>query len=101
MLNIESTFQIEAGSPDKHGKHELRDFVQVYKIKAERLLQIIDYYPAFRRFMLLRATQRRSHFLKVFEELRQNQELNIKRKDSDMSPMSLFEENQNLNDEYV
>ena len=53
--------------------------VQVYKINAQVLLDIAHEYPLFRRFLLVRATNRRSHFIQIFEDMKQVQEL-IKKK---------------------
>jgi len=52
--------------------------IQIYTIDGERLKDLLDDNIAFRRFVLLRATQRRSHFLKILEECRQLHELNRK-----------------------
>ena len=53
--------------------------VQVYKIEAKAFLDISSEYPIFRRFLLLRATQRRTHFIHIFEDMKQVHELNMKK----------------------
>ena len=73
FLQRESVLQLEAGQPepDTH-------FVQVYKLKGSKLLEIIKQYPIFFRFAIIRASQRRSQFLRVFDEMRQMEELKLK-----------------------
>ena len=73
FLQRESVLQLEAGQPDPDS-----NFVQVYKLKGSKLLQIIKQYPIFFRFAIIRASQRRSHFLRVFDEMRQMEELKLK-----------------------
>ena len=70
MLNLESSFQLEAGKSHKNS-HYGKYIVQVYKINAEALLDIAQEYPLFRRFLLMRATKRRSHFIHILEEMKQ------------------------------
>ena len=53
--------------------------MQVYKIEAKVLLDISIEYPMFRRFLLIRATQRRTHFIQIFEDMKQVHELNMKK----------------------
>ena len=60
MLNLESSFQLEAGSLNHNDQ-----FVNVFKVKKELIIDLCTEYPLFRRFLMLRATQRRSYFVKV------------------------------------
>ena len=83
LLNLDSSFQLEAGEVSR--KHQKRTgffediLIKVYLLPANVLLKLCDEYPQFRRFLLLRATMRRTHFLKVFQELRHTKELVVKR----------------------
>ena len=53
--------------------------VKVFKLPADVFLELCNDYPDFRRFLVLRATMRRTHFLKVFQELRHTKELVLKK----------------------
>ena len=53
--------------------------VKVFKMPAETFLDLCNDYPDYRRFLLLRATMRRTHFLKVFQELKHTKELYLKK----------------------
>lgn len=79
LLDLKSSFQLEAGKVSKKMLTEGSKFVQVYKVRAKTLIDLCMDYPLFRRFLLLRATQRRSHFLKNLNELRNIKELKRKR----------------------
>ena len=63
LLKRETTFQVEAGEPNKDKSTSHNHFVQVYKMNGKTLLEILADYPVFNRFLLLRATHRRSQFM--------------------------------------
>lgn len=90
LLEVESTFELEAGKVSRQNLEEGTNFIQVYKINGSILNEISHKYPEFRRFLLLRASQRRSHFLKNFEELKNIKEL--KRKKDDHEELDVLEE---------
>ena len=69
LLDLESSFQLEAGSSKKNSSYGA-NIVQVYKLKGDTLLELAQDYPLFRRFLVVRATRRRSQFLQVFEEMK-------------------------------
>ena len=76
LLNLNSTFQMEAAGCNRSNNGKTKDeaynakhnYVQVYRLSAKFLHNICQQYPNFKRFLLLRATERRSRFHKVFEE---------------------------------
>ena len=90
MLEVESTFELEAGKISRQKQEEGTNSIQVYKIKGSILNEISHKYPDFRRFLLLRASQRRSHFQKNFEELKNIKEL--KRKKDSHEELDALEE---------
>ena len=57
--------------------------VHVYKLAGKKLLELCKEYPDFRRFLVLRACQRRSNFIKVLNEIQQLLELDEKNKVDD------------------
>ena len=56
LLNIESTFQIEAGYAKKSKTNKVAGVLQIYKLNGETLLDLAAEYPIYRRFLILRAT---------------------------------------------
>ena len=52
---------------------------QIYSIHKKRLRKIIKFHPKCGEFILLRASQRQSYFIKILKEMRQRYELLIKR----------------------
>ena len=84
LMDCDSSFELEAHKPidvlSKLTKSEdAHSFIQVFKLKAESLVELASEDLTFRRFLILRATQRRAHFQKVFEETRHYNEINRKR----------------------
>ena len=78
LLNLVSSFQLEAGEinrkpNDKQGNVE--SYIHCYKLNGRTLTNICKEYPVFERFLIVRATQRRTYFFKIFDELRQINEL--------------------------
>ena len=73
MLNVRSTWDLEATKEPKVGKKITKiptGKIHVFKLAGEKFLKIVNKYPQFRRWMLMRAKLRRCHFKKVFEENR-------------------------------
>ena len=74
LTSIKSNFELRAskaakshsGSTGRIGKNK----VQIFQLNAEKFKEIVNHYPDFRRFLLLRANLRRTHWLKVYEENR-------------------------------
>ena len=56
LLDLESTFEMEAGKLSKQDRENGANFIQIYKLKANVLIDLSGKYPQFRRFLLLRAT---------------------------------------------
>ena len=69
MLNVRTMFELEAFRAPKKAKIQTGK-IHVFKLNDERFMKIINRYPEFRRWMLMRAKLRRCHFKKVFEENR-------------------------------
>ena len=62
-------------------------------------MELADDYPIFRRFLILRATQRRSNFLQVFQEMRHTEELKIKCRGVNMDGIQPEFENDDMDSE--
>ena len=60
LLDVDSTFQLEA---DNKPKSKIKDMTQIHLLKAETLIKICKDHIQFRRFLVLRATMRRSMFI--------------------------------------
>lgn len=72
-MDVNSTFQLEANKPlDRKSSlwqnKEIHSFIQVFRLRARVLIEVANENQEFRRFLVIRATQRRAHFQKVFEE---------------------------------
>lgn len=76
LLQMQSTFQLEAFIANKK---EDSHFIQVYTYNAKEMINLSLNYPSFRRFLVLRAAQRRAHFLKTLHEIQQAAELESKK----------------------
>lgn len=78
LFNIESSFQLEAGEAKKSKENKIDGVLQLYKLNGETLIDLVANYPQYRQFLILRAAQRRSQFLKTFDEMQQTFELTRK-----------------------
>lgn len=84
LLDLESSFTVEAGESNfeknSHGRKNMvfKDFVHIYQLEGKFLVQLCEEYPAYKRLLVLRATQRRAYFLKVLEEMHNLIELRMK-----------------------
>ena len=75
LLDIESNFELEAADSAEmsdynpadsfllkeqdHRKDKFKKFVHIFSLKAAKLLEFGDEYPQYRRFLMLRAANRR------------------------------------------
>lgn len=98
--DLPTTLQLEAaGKIDKK-----EDIVYLYTIDSDKLLELTRPYPAFRSHLTVRATQRRSYFLSVLDEVRQQLELQRKLiTETEVGTLDVFddvreEQKVNLND---
>ena len=67
LMDCESSFEVEAHKPFDVSSHitkpqDAHSFIQVFKLNAEALVELTNEDLTFRRFLILRATQRRAHF---------------------------------------
>lgn len=67
LMDCESSFEVEAHKPFDVSSHitkpqDAHRFIQVFKLNAEALVELTNEDLTFRRFLILRATQRRAHF---------------------------------------
>ena len=82
MLNVKSTWELEATKEPKHNDHFAKipaGKMHVFTLEDKKFMKIINKYPVFRRFMLMRSKMRRCHFRKVYEENRHIYILNQKK----------------------
>ena len=74
MLQTTSSWEFKAiaGSVERKGStgRIAKDKVQVFKLDSDEFVNIINEYPYFRRFVLMRANLRRMNWIKIFEENR-------------------------------
>ena len=69
LLNVKSSWILEATRAPKH-THLPVNMIQVFLLSANRFRKYIDYYPEFRRWLLVRSNIRRAYWIKVYEENR-------------------------------
>ena len=73
MVNVKSSWELQA-SKGSQGQGVVgrisSEKVQVFELAKDRAEVIYNLYPEYRRFHFLRASLRRTHWLKVFEENR-------------------------------
>lgn len=75
LLNIRSIFELRAtlnktsseSKQTKHQKSRFSKFVKIFKLSADKLHHLASEFPDFKRFLILRATRRRAHFIHVLE----------------------------------
>ena len=86
MLKVKSTWELEATKEPKHNDHFAKipaGKMHVFTLEDKKFMKIVNKYPVFRRFMLMRSKMRRCHFRKVYEENRHIYILNQKKQHED------------------
>lgn len=69
----------------------------MYTLSNDTLAELLNDQPSFRRFILLRAVRRRSHFLKILDDVQQFTELQHKyQKQRFASQMEMYIDEGNL-----
>lgn len=67
----------------------MENIVQVYTLDKEILLDLLKSSTKYRRFLVLRAMQRRAHFKQTFQEMQQMRELKLKTKGQDLRDLEI------------
>jgi len=83
LLNIQNSLELRATTEDikrnkKGANTRFSSYVKIFKLPADMLVALTDEYPEFGKFLILRATKRRAHFLQVLETRQKQAELRRK-----------------------
>ena len=68
ILEIPSTFQLEASIKGIAKNKEQK--VKVYKLEANKLRELLDAYPEWKKFVIARAVNRRAYFMTIRDDFR-------------------------------
>ena len=96
LTSLKSSWEIRALKGGKDASNQPTGKVQVFELEALKFLEIVNHYPEFRRFILLRSSLRRMHWLKVFDENCHQWLLNRKIEDQKTINKSFGYENRNI-----
>ena len=96
LTSLKSSWEIRALKGGKDASNQPTGKVQVFELEALKFLEIVNHYPEFRRFILLRSSLRRMHWLKVFDENCHQWLLNRKIEDQKTINKSFGFENRNI-----
>lgn len=93
LLDLESSFRLvaaqsnlpedEVGGQSNSKQAQFKDFVHILSFKGKKFLKLLKQYPQWKRFLILRAAHRRSYFMLVLSELKNEIELLSKEKDQE------------------